>query len=195
VNVANMSNPDMEQIWNEVSSGLKYFILSKVENEADASDILQDTFLKIHGNIHTLKDQYKLKSGIYQIARNQINDYFRTNKDYKNTNEIPDVLTFTDSSDRLMDRAISDMVSMMDELSPEYCEALCLTEIDGMSQKEYAEAKGLSYSGAKSRVQRARVILKDMLLKCCHYQFDQYGSVIDIQTKCCCCCPEEHKTQ
>ena len=187
--------PEMEQIWNEISSSLKYFILSKVENEADASDILQDTFLKIHGNIHYLKDQNKLKSWIYQIARNQINDYFRTNKDHKNTNEIPDQLTFPDPADGLMDKAISDMVSMMDELTPEYCEALCLTEIDGMSQKEYAEAKGLSYSGAKSRVQRARVMLKDMLLKCCHYQFDKYGSVIDIQAKCCCCCPEEYKNR
>jgi RNA polymerase sigma-70 factor (ECF subfamily) len=87
-----------------------------------------------------------------------------------------------------MDAAISDMLKMMNELPSEYCEALCLTEIDGMTQKQYAKKKGLSYSGAKSRVQRARLMLKDMLLKCCHYQFDKYGTVFDIQPKCCCCC-------
>jgi DNA-directed RNA polymerase specialized sigma24 family protein len=44
-----------------------------------------------------------------------------------------------------MDEAIGDMIRMMDQLSPEYCEALCLTELEGMSQKEYAQIRGLSY--------------------------------------------------
>lgn len=86
-----------------------------------------------------------------------------------------------------MDIAINDMISMMDDMPPEYCEALCLTEIESMSQKEYAEMKGISYSGARSRVQRARIMLKDLLLKCCHYQFDRYGTVYDIRQECCCC--------
>jgi RNA polymerase sigma-70 factor (ECF subfamily) len=90
-----------------------------------------------------------------------------------------------------MDKAISDMIGMMENLPPGYCEALCLTEIEGMSQKEYAEMKGLSYSGAKSRVQRAREELKQMLLQCCHYQFDKYGTVFNIESLCCCCCPHE----
>jgi RNA polymerase sigma-70 factor (ECF subfamily) len=94
--------------------------------------------------------------------------------------------------EKFMDIAIGDMIKMMDEMPDEYCEALCLTELEGLSQKEYADKKGLSYSGAKSRVQRARLILKNMLLQCCHYQFDKYGTAIDIQPKCCCCCSPEH---
>jgi RNA polymerase sigma-70 factor, ECF subfamily len=184
---------DMEQLWNEFSSGLKLFILSKVEDESDASDILQDTFLKIHENIHQLRDQSRMKPWVYQIARNAIADYFRSNGRNKKSNVIPEELSIQISSDQIMDKAIGDMISMMDGLSPEYCEALCLTEIEGMSQKEYATKRGLSYSGAKSRVQRAKAMLKTMLMKCCHYQFDRYGTVIDIQAKCCCCCPTEHK--
>jgi len=184
---------NVEQLWNEFSSGLKLFILSKVEDESDASDILQDTFLKIHQNIHQLRDQSRIKPWVYQIARNATTDYFRSNGRNQKSDVIPEELSIQTSSDQIMDKAIGDMITMMDELSPEFCEALCLTEIEGMSQKEYAAMKGLSYSGAKSRVQRAKVMLKDMLLKCCHYQFDRYGTVIDIQAKCCCCCPAEHK--
>ena len=77
---------------------------------------------------------------------------------------------------------------MMNNLPPEYCEALCLTELEGLSQKDYAEKIGISYSGAKSRVQRARKILKDMLMNCCHYEFDKYGTVIGIHPVECCCC-------
>ena len=184
---------NVEQLWNEFSSGLKLFILSKVEDESDASDILQDTFLKIHQNIHQLRDQSRIKPWVYQIARNATTDYFRSNGRNQKSDVIPEELSIQTSSDQIMDKAIGDMITMMDELSPEFCEALCLTEIEGMSQKEYAAMKGLSYSGAKSRVQRAKVMLKDMLLKCCHYQFDRYGTVFDIQAKCCCCCPAEHK--
>lgn len=184
----------IENLWNEFSSNLKSFILSKVKNEADASDILQDTYLKIHDNIHTLKDSSHIKQWIYQITRNLIIDYFRTAaRDGKNR-EIINYLPVSSPSGRFMDEAIGDMIRMMDKLSPEYCEALCLTEIEGLSQKEYAEKKGLSYSGAKSRVQRGRAMLKDILMKCCHYQFDKYGTVIDIQPRCYCCCRPDNKT-
>lgn len=115
-------------------------------------------------------------------------DYFRAHDHYQRVKEYAHELPFTFRTDRLMDTAISDMIRTMDDLPEEFCEALCLTEIEGMSQKEYAELKGLSYSGAKSRVQRARVLLKNMLLKCCHYQFDKYGTVFKIDPDCCCCC-------
>ena len=49
----------------------------------------------------------------------------------------------------------------------------------GYSQREMAEELGLSYSGAKSRVQRGRVMLKQQLVDCCHFEFDQRGTIID----------------
>jgi len=179
---------NIETIWVELSSGLRSFILSKVGDHSVADDILQETYVKIHNNIHNLKDKTRIKPWIYQITRNLVTDYFRDVKKRGKDNpgllkEISDTPSYND----MMDTAVGDMISMMDELSPEYCEALCLTEIGGLSQKEYAEKKGLSYSGAKSRVQRAKAMLKDILMKCCHYQFDKYGIVTDIQPHCCCC--------
>jgi len=87
------------------------------------------------------------------------------------------------------------VAKMMDNLPQKYCEALCLTELGAMSQKAYAENAGISYSGAKARVQRAKKMLKDMLMKCCHYQFDKYGTVIGIYPADCCCCTNEHPHQ
>lgn len=190
-----MGQLNLEYVWNEFSSGLRSFIVSRVKNESDADDILQDVFLKIHNNLQNLKDQSRIRPWVYQITRNLIADHFRSrNINYTET-EIPDISDFPGSSLKLMDTAVEDLIQMMDELSPEFCEALCLTEIEGLSQKEYAERKGLSYSGAKSRVQRARIMLKDLLFKCCHYQFDRYGTVIDIQPNCCCCCDHRDKTE
>jgi RNA polymerase sigma-70 factor, ECF subfamily len=178
---------NIEFLWYQFNSGLRSFIISRINNDTDADDILQNTYLKIHENIHSLKDNSRIKSWIYQITRNLIIDYFRTEKNNQKLKKEKHELAASSSSGRFVDIAISDMIKTMEDMPPEYCEALCLTEIEGMSQKEFAEKTGLSYSGAKSRVQRARQMLKDMLLKCCHYQFDKYGTVFDIQPKCCCC--------
>ena len=182
-----MSVPSIEFLWHQFNSDLRSFIISRVRNDADADDILQNTYLRIHDNIHSLKDNARIKSWIYQITRNLIIDYFRNEKRNQRIRGIRQELASSSSSGKFMDTAINDMIRTMDDMPPEYCEALCLTEIEGMSQKEYAEKSGLSYSGAKSRVQRARLMLKDMLLKCCHYQFDKYGTVFNIQPICFCC--------
>jgi len=89
---------------------------------------------------------------------------------------------------------LKDMVKMMEELTAEDCEALCLSELGGMSLKDYAKKTGISYSGAKSRVQRAKIKLRDLLMKCCHYQFDKYGTVIGISPAGCCCCSETERS-
>lgn len=178
---------NLQQIWTKFDSNLRAFIFSRVKNEADTSDILQETYIRLHENIADIKDTAAVKPWIYKVALNLIADHYRKQGKDKAAEESSKEIYAAQVKNRYMDIAVNDMISMMDELPPEYCEALCLTEIEGLSQKEYAERIGISYSGAKSRVQRARVMLKDMLMQCCHYQFDKYGTVYDIRPKCCCC--------
>ena len=182
-------NTNLEDIWKIFEDRLKSFVLSRISNEMAAEDILQEVFIKIHSNIDTLKDDSKIQSWIFQITRNSMNDYFRSFKKANQHLPIPEEVE-EDNSSELMADTLTDMVKMMEELPAEDCEALCLTELGGMSQKDYAKKTGISYSGAKSRVQRAKIKLKDLLMKCCHYQFDKYGTVIGIYPAGCCCCTE-----
>jgi RNA polymerase sigma-70 factor, ECF subfamily len=177
--------PPISEIYKQFSRELKTFIQSKVPEDAD--DILQETFIRIHSAIDTLRDETRLQSWIYQITRNVISDHFRKlGREIRNNDftVIPD----QDTPDEVMSEAVEDMIRMMDQLPPEYCEALCLTELKGLSQKQYAEMAGISYTAARSRVQRARKMLRDTLMRCCHYQFDTYGTVIGIYPPGCCCC-------
>jgi RNA polymerase sigma-70 factor, ECF subfamily len=66
-------------------------------------------------------------------------------------------------------------------------QALILTEYQGLTQKELGERLGLSFSGAKSRVQRAREKLKQELLACCHFELDRRRHILDYQPRCDCC--------
>ena len=175
-------------IWEKFHDQLKTFILSRIHDEASAEDILQDVFIKIHASIDSLREETKLQSWVYQITRNTVLDHLRKRNREIPASDVPEGHPEDHPETGLMAQTLQDMAKMMNDLSPEDCEALCLTELGGMSQMEYARQIGISYSGAKSRVQRAKLKLRDMMMICCHYQFDKYGTVIDISPHACCCC-------
>ena len=79
------------------------------------------------------------------------------------------------------------MAAMANALPDAYREALRRTEYEGLSQKQLSEQLGISFSGAKSRVQRARARIKEQLLECCHFELDHAGRIIDYQPHCACC--------
>jgi RNA polymerase sigma-70 factor (ECF subfamily) len=180
-----------ERVWEEFHPKLKQFVLRRIPDEQSGEDILQDVFLKIHARIDTLRNEEKLQSWIYQIARNAIADYYREHKDTLELSEAPALLEEPDADDDIVKELIPSIKAMVDSLPADYREALLLTEYQGLTQRELAEKLGLSLSGAKSRVQRAREKLKTMLLDCCHFEFDRRGKVIDYQPKCGCCTNHE----
>jgi len=178
----------MEELWLKLENGLRAYIQSKVHDEFVAADLMQELFIRIHSNIDRLNDRSKIKPWIYQICRNLIIDYFRDRKKVQKGTLLAFEQEYEENAEDFMSETLDDMIKMMSDLPPEYCEALCLTELEGLSQREFAERIGLSYSGAKSRIQRARKMLKDLLMICCHYEFDKYGTVIGIYPANCCCC-------
>ena len=69
-----------KDVWGIYAEDIRRFILSKVKNPVITEDILQETFIKVHTKLHTLKDENKLKPWLFSIARYTILDYFRMNK-------------------------------------------------------------------------------------------------------------------
>lgn len=180
---------NLESIWEGFHTRLHRFIRSRVEDDAAAEDILQDVFLRIHGRMDTLSDSSRLESWIFQIAHNAIIDHYRRRREL---NEIPETLPAENDliEPDAADVLASSLREMVEELPEPYRQALILTEYEGLKQAELAERLGISLSGAKSRVQRARQRIKDELLACCHFEFDRYGRVIDYWKHCCCCAGE-----
>jgi RNA polymerase sigma-70 factor, ECF subfamily len=175
-----------EQLWETFSVPLQQFIRRRVRDPHSAEDILQDVFLKIHTRIDTLHQQDRVASWIYQITRNAIADYYRAQRP---TAELPETLAAPDdlADDDVVQELLPCVAAMVEELPDSYREALHLTEYQGLSQKQLSDQLGISFSGAKSRVQRARAKIKEQLLACCHFQFDYAGHIVDYQPHCTCC--------
>jgi RNA polymerase sigma-70 factor (ECF subfamily) len=178
-----------EDIWHGLHDRLLRSIRRHVADAASADDILQDVFLKIHLRIGTLRDEERLEGWVYQIVRNAITDHRRRQRP---SGPLPDELAAPDTSDE--DEAGSAARQLVPFIKgtvaglPEpYREALLLTEYGGLTQQQLAERAGISLSGAKSRVQRGREKLKQLLLDCCHVELDRRGGIIDYQGHCACC--------
>lgn len=182
----------METLWKDYRDRLLAFIRARVSDDDAAEDLLQEVFLRIHTRMHMLKDSDRLESWIYQITRNAIVDYYRQHSRLTPLPETlpaesePEIISTPDSADEIA----ASLRSLVEALPEPYRQALLLTEFEGLSQQELAGRLGISLSGAKSRVQRARQKIKDGLMTCCHFEFDRYGRIVDYWNHCCCCNPD-----
>lgn len=173
-----------ENLWEEYNIPLKNFIKRRVNNYQDVEDILQIVFLKIYNNINNLNKTSKIDAWIYTVTKNTITDYYRKRKHDFNIVSIPDDFLSEEQEEKTLNNEISQCLKTMIQYLPKkYKEAIILTEFENLTQKELAIRIGLSVSGAKSRVQRARMLLKEMLLDCCELKIDCRGNIIDYKVK------------
>ena len=138
--------------------------------------------MKIISNIESLQDSTKLKNWLFQITRNTIIDHFRESITTESiSTDLPEEADETNSE--IMEEVGNWISPFISRLPKKYQEALILSEINGMSQKDLATHLGISYAGAKSRVQRGRAMLKKELTQCCNFHADKYGSILDVNPR------------
>jgi RNA polymerase sigma-70 factor (ECF subfamily) len=171
-----------EQVWQEYHPRLRAFIRRRVADEAAADDILQDVFLKMHSGLPSLKEAARLQSWLYQITRNALIDVYRRQQP---TVAVPEWLAQAeaDPDDQVRQDLADCLLPMIEQLPPIYREAIVLSELNGMKQQEVAALQKTSLSGAKSRVQRGRALLKTKLEDCCRLEFDHKGRIVDYEPR------------
>lgn len=175
---------DAETVYAAFNARLARFIRSRVPDATTADDLLQEVYVRILKG--TLHDRDKLQAWVYQIARNVIIDYYRRADP---TESMSDLIPAADAMDegspdeafRL--RLAASVHEMITLLPDDYREALLLSEVQGLTQKEIAERLGISLPAAKSRVQRAKKMLRELFQLCCELQYDRQGKVIDYHPR------------
>lgn len=183
---------DVEEArWRELRARLHGFVGRRVGNPEDAEDVVQDVFVRMQRNIDALSSADRLYAWAFRIARNAIADHYRS----PNRRDVPgeaaakvmEELAADPIGGELSNDARAEMARciapMVRGLPDNYRWAIELTELEGMTQAAAAERLGLSLPGAKSRVQRGRARLKEMLLRCCEIETDRRGRVIAFETR------------
>ncbi|HAA55256.1 MAG TPA: hypothetical protein DCE42_10905 [Myxococcales bacterium] len=173
--------------WEETRRRIEAFLRSRIKTQADVDDLLQEILLKLYRHLskHGMPDEPV--QWMYRVARNALIDHYRMGARaveqvaFSPTDELGVELYDEREVEgaSFEEEVQSWLLFWMHDLPPHYQEALEYVELRGLSQKDYAEQAGLSVSGAKSRVQRARKALRDSIMACCAFEFDRRGCVID----------------
>lgn len=171
-----------EKLWEAFRDRLRAFVTRRVRHPEDVDDILQEVFLRIHRNLEGLDQRGSLPSWIFQITRNSIVDHYRSRRRKEESLDEgvhqPATPVEEDSLKEL--RELAQCLSPMIRSLPEaYRDALVMTDLDGATQQEAARRAGVSLSGMKSRIQRARRLLRESLLACCRIEVSRRGEILD----------------
>jgi RNA polymerase sigma-70 factor (ECF subfamily) len=162
--------PALEQIWRSFSARLGQFVRARVADTATAEDILQDVFVKLQKRLGEFQDPAKIEGWLFLVARNAIIDHYRTRKPTLEVPEsLPVELPATEAIE--IEELHTRLTQIIQRLPKKYREAFMLTAFEGLSQEELAKHLGISVSGAKSRVQRAREQVKELVLEFCRHEF------------------------
>ena len=184
----------VEAAWRELHDELLGFIARRVRTREDAEDILQEVMLRIHRSSGELERVERVTAWIYRIASNAIVDYYRkparrelpagwqADVEAPGESESAWVADEPDTAE-LRGELARCLSPLVERLPASYRQALVLTELEGLTQAEAAARLGLSVSGMKTRVQRGRGRLKELLLDCCHVELDRRGGVTGYRSR------------
>jgi RNA polymerase sigma-70 factor (ECF subfamily) len=174
--------------WESLRAELVRFVLARVGDPAAADDIVHDVLLRAIGQLDGPEPPRHLRGWLYRVTRNAIVDHYRARRP---TAELPEeqaaTLEQTESPEEADESAQYELaqclVPLLGTLPPIYRQALTLAEVEALGQGEIARREGISLSGAKSRVQRARRMLRDAILDCCRVEIDRRGGLVDFERR------------
>ena len=160
--------------------GLRRFVVRKVRPD-QAEDLVQDILLRMHERAGELRDETRIAGWAFRIAQRVVTDHYRASRPECALTEHDDPASSDGETGNLNELVAGWLGPMLALLPDEYAEALRLVDVEGISQRDFAVRAGLSLSGAKSRVQRGRRMLEELLRACCDLELDAHGNVIGFQ--------------
>lgn len=166
--------------WRQLDAALHGFFRSRIADAELRADLVQDVLLRMHERWDQLREHGRIDAWAFRIARNALIDHYRRHRGSEPLGELSEPDSEPESGDEVP-RVLGTWLTMqIAALPPRYREALELTELRGLSQREAARSLGIAESTFKSRVQRGRDLLHADLLRCCAVEIDARGRVMDF---------------
>jgi RNA polymerase sigma-70 factor (ECF subfamily) len=155
--------PSLRDAMLAAMPSLRAFAISLTNDPVRADDLVQDTILRAWANSHRFEPGTNLRAWLFTILRNLFHSEWR-----KHRREVEDVdgayaanLTTLPGQEHHLD--FEDFRVALTKLSVDHREALVLVAAQGMSYEEVAVICGVAVGTIKSRVNRARHRLADLL--------------------------------
>lgn len=186
--------PVTAEMWARFHNDLLAFLVRRLPSRADAQDVLQDVFVRIHEAAGHLEHPARVQAWVFSIARRAVADFYRTRgrrldagpaeaADEPSVEPTSMSLASHRGAHDVHDEVLSWLAPLVEALPDTYREAVRLADLEGLTQQAVADRLGLSLSGAKSRVQRGRAMLGEFLRACCEVEFGPDGRAIEYRPR------------
>jgi RNA polymerase sigma factor (sigma-70 family) len=151
----------LDQLLVTIQPDLRRFARRTCATSEDAEDAVQEALWKLHSKISTLHKLSALAAWMFRIIERECYRLFSV---FRKTEPISQVLegSLQEAPDPLQLRR--DLVKAMAELAPHYRDILILRDIEELSAPETAAHLGISVAAVKSRLHRARSLMRDQLI-------------------------------
>jgi len=183
-----------DQDWAETLGRLRAFVLARVDDPELAEDITQDVLVRSIAS-GALDRVDNISAWLYRSARNAVIDHYRTRRTFDGEMGLerwPQPETYDDLPNDATRELARCLQPMLGALHPTARDALTRVDLEGQTHRQAADQLGLSVSGMKSRVQRARRDLKEQLTSCCRVHTDRSGAIAHYAPRTRDCgCPDE----
>ncbi|MEM9193337.1 MAG: sigma-70 family RNA polymerase sigma factor [Myxococcota bacterium] len=170
----------------ELRDALTRYVARRVP-PVEVEDLVQDVLLRVHERLPEVEDHARLSGWVFRVARSVVVDHHRRRprpalpaEDLRDEGAPADL--------PVAELVASWLIPMIATLPDSHREILELTEVEGLTQREAGERLGLSPSGARTRVQRARAELRRTLLRCCDVELDVRNRVVGVRPQTTNCC-------
>jgi RNA polymerase sigma-70 factor, ECF subfamily len=174
-------SPGLDAGWAETTTRLRAFIARRVDNPHIADDITQDVLTRslAAGTLDTVDNP---TGWLYRAARNAVIDHYRLRRRHQPLLDDADKRwTEPEGRDSEPNHATRELARclqpLVDQLPSIYRDALTRVDLHRQTHGQAAAATGISVSGMKSRVQRGRQQLRDLLTTCCAVHTDSTGAI------------------
>lgn len=141
------------------------FVFLKTGNKATAEDLTHESFLSAWKNLKKYEDlNFPFSSWLYQIARNKIIDFYRTNKKNLQLDNIDESAIAIENNNSSLDSQIDieKIKILIKQLKPDYQDILIMRFIDDLSCEEIAIAIKKSQGAVRLLQHRALNALKQL---------------------------------
>lgn len=168
-----------EQLIGQYQKKVFNIALRMIGNPEDASELAQEVFIRIYRSLANFKEEASFSTWIYRITTNVCLDEIRKRKNTHNTVSLDEEVSLEDGDVRMqvadhrptpeavverneVQRMVQEAIG---QLSEEHRTALVLRDIQGMSYEEISRITQCPEGTVKSRINRARQSLKEILVK------------------------------
>jgi len=140
---------------------LRRFVVRLIADEAAAEDVLQTIWLRITHSLGRLREPERLGIWLYRVSRAAVADRWRTQYRQPDVENLVDIASESDGLDWIT--GIDELEAGLNELGPLEREVIVLHYLEERPLAQVAEICGAPIGTLKSRLHRARRIMRDKL--------------------------------